>query len=127
MLKAKEKALFQCWHTRERSLFKFLTFALFFLALTSHSRAGFFDEMPKKPLSSALGIDYQPVLNLSLRVLKQYPSSQYYYIGLGRSPTVVIAMTQAILGPLSARNLPLADMRFMQPADLAEVAKIPLS
>lgn len=53
--------------------------------------------------------EYSAIRNTALAILRKYPPSEYLYVGIGRSPTPVIAAIQAILGTESARNVPFSN------------------
>lgn len=71
-------------------------------------------ELPTTSLKAALGRDYRDMRDLSIAILRTHPPSEYYYVGIGRSPTPVMAMIQSILGDSAGRNIPLSDMRLMR-------------
>lgn len=54
--------------------------------------------------------EYEEVRNLVMEMVKRYPPSQYHYVGLGRSPTPVMALVRAL--GASTSNVPLSAFRY---------------
>ena len=75
------------------------------------------DGPPTGNVNLAATLYYRPTRELVLSILKTYPPGQFHYVGLGRSPTPIIAMIQSILGESSATNLPLNGLKALRPAD----------
>lgn len=58
--------------------------------------------------------EFLSIQNAAKNILKSFPKDEYAYIGVGRSPTPVIAYLQTESNVL-AKNLPLSDFRFNIP------------
>ncbi|MDR3606261.1 MAG: hypothetical protein P4M08_02645 [Oligoflexia bacterium] len=55
--------------------------------------------------------EYQEIRDLSLKIFTHFPPDKHQFIGVGRSPTPILAFLQACPGVL-AMNLPLSQFRF---------------
>ncbi len=54
------------------------------------------------------GADYAELSRILQYLVKEYPPDQYLYVGMGRSPTPLIALAKAALGESRALSLPLS-------------------
>jgi hypothetical protein len=62
--------------------------------------------------------DYDATKAAVLELFKRFPPSQFEYVGVGKSPTPVIALIKAILGEQRAHSLPLSNMGGFKPNGL---------
>lgn len=79
-------------------------------------------EMPAVNIRQALRRDFIKVRLLAEEMLKQCPPDDCLLVGIGRSPTPLIAMIQAMLGPEAAMNIPRSDLRLLEPPDSEVIA-----
>lgn len=63
-------------------------------------------EEPRAPVSSI----FLETQELAERLLARYPTDKYVYVGLGRSPTPLMAMLE-VMRPGTTRNLPLSSVK----------------
>lgn len=60
--------------------------------------------------------EFSQIRDIAEEVLDQFPPTEYFYVGLGRSPTPIIAYFHAT-GIQGARNLPLSGFRLYPPSE----------
>lgn len=65
--------------------------------------------LPNADLKTASS-DFKAFRSLAQQIYELYPPSEYIYVGIGRSPTPLIAMMKASFGDTQAVNLPLTGM-----------------
>lgn len=80
-----------------------------------------FSATPSRPATANTPLSqpqYTELRDLVLEIFKQYPPSEYHYVGLGRSPTGIISMIQQ-LDPAAASNLPFSfkGFKYISPDD----------
>lgn len=72
---------------------------------------------PSQLLSASQSLeDYADVKQVAQELIRRYPPDQYVYVGMGRSPTSVIAMLKAVLGDGAAVNVPMSGMAGFEPS-----------
>lgn len=64
---------------------------------------------------SALAYDFSPgevkeIVEVSEQIVKNFPPEEYFYVGLGRSPTPIMAYLE-IFHPNNVRNVPISAMK----------------
>jgi hypothetical protein len=83
------------------------------LCVPEHSCA-FFNTPPQLTLPQAMKL-YKPTRDAVAAIMTRYPPTEYLYVGVGRSPTLFIALMKATLGDSAAINIPLSDMGNFKP------------
>ncbi len=78
------------------------------LLLSSVSYAGLFNFDPARKL---LASDYSHIVNTADDITAQSPKENHHYVGIGRSPTPIIAYFQSISNEL-ATNFPISNFRY---------------
>lgn len=54
--------------------------------------------------------DFNEVARVSLELIEEYPPSEYFYVGVGRSPTPVMAFLNGVIDPEIFINVPLSGL-----------------
>ena len=52
--------------------------------------------------------EYRGIKKISEHIMKNYPASQYHYVGVGASPTAIMAFIELTLGPQAVTQLPMS-------------------
>ncbi len=113
--------------TKMNYLFVLIT-ALLLMPGHNASAGLFMADPPKISLEKAIfgaQSDYSEVKTITYAIMARYPPAQYLYVGVGRSPTPLIAFMKAVLGEEAAVNVPLTTMRAIRggPYDLARIER----
>ena len=58
------------------------------------------------------------------RIIKEWPTSEYFFVGVGRSPAPLIADIQRRYGVSSGQNLPLSNFQYFEPTESGTVNEI---
>lgn len=62
--------------------------------------------------------EYEQIRELCAQIMAKYPPDEYLYVGLGRSPTPLIAYFQEFLGKNHALHLPIGGLNYTDAEDL---------
>ncbi len=64
------------------------------------------------------------VKSLAQRIVEEWPPAHFHYVGIGRSPSPIIAAIQVRYGRQSALNLPLSNFKHYEPGSNGTVKKV---
>ncbi len=92
--------LFGMNHAEYRRVRSIGIFVFFFCFLVAHNQA-----------RASSWTDYYGSRGLVKQIVKSFPPDQYIYIGVGGSPTPILALIEAALGPQAVVHLPLRNTK----------------